>query len=78
MDGEEFGIGFAVTLPATAAWNCDFMMQGGGGGNGTIHYPTGADYAGQVGTLPRIRCRQHRYRTQGQDGLPRLCVSREG
>ena len=31
MDGEEFGIGFAVTLPATPAWNCDFMMQGGGG-----------------------------------------------
>src|SRR3954447_12392540 len=30
VDGEEFGIGFAVTLPHKEAWNEDFMMQGGG------------------------------------------------
>src|SRR5436305_7714979 len=31
VDGQEFGIGFAVALPDKAAWNGDFMMQGGGG-----------------------------------------------
>jgi len=29
--GEEFGIGFALALPESAAWNGDFLMQGGGG-----------------------------------------------
>jgi feruloyl esterase len=33
-DGEEFVIHFALALPESAAWNGDFMMQGGGGGNG--------------------------------------------
>ena len=28
------------------AWNGDFMMQGGGGGNGFVAYPAGANYAG--------------------------------
>ncbi len=32
--GVEFGIGFALALPEKDAWNGDFMMQGGGGGNG--------------------------------------------
>src|SRR5690242_14406266 len=31
VDGEEFGISFAVTLPAPEAWKGDLMMQGGGG-----------------------------------------------
>lgn len=31
VDGQEFGIGFALALPDKAAWNGDFMMQGGGG-----------------------------------------------
>jgi feruloyl esterase len=47
MDGQEFGIGFAVALPQPEAWNGDFMMQGGGGGNGIVSYPAGASYAGE-------------------------------
>jgi hypothetical protein len=39
VDGQEFGIGFALALPDKAAWNGDFMMQGGGGGNGIVSYP---------------------------------------
>ena len=46
VDGEEFGIGFALALPEPAAWNGDFMMQGGGGGNGVVSYPLGASYSG--------------------------------
>ena len=45
LDGEEFGIGFAVTLPEKDAWNGDFMMQGGGGGNGMVAYPVGGSYS---------------------------------
>ena len=36
VGGQEYGIGFAVALPDKAAWNGDFMMQGGGGGNGVV------------------------------------------
>jgi feruloyl esterase len=50
-DGEEFGIGFAVALPEKGAWNGDFMMQGGGGGNGVVAYPTGASYSGEKPAL---------------------------
>ncbi len=46
-DGEVFGIGFALALPEEAAWNGDFMMQGGGGGNGVVAYPIGASYSGE-------------------------------
>ena len=46
-DGEEFGIGFALALPEKTAWNGDFMMQGGGGGNGVVAYPMGASYTGE-------------------------------
>ena len=53
VGGEEFGIGFAVALPANDAWNGDFMMQGGGGGNGVINYPVGAGYAGNKPALDR-------------------------
>src|SRR5665213_4557207 len=28
VDGQEFGIGFALALPEAATWNGDFMMQG--------------------------------------------------
>jgi hypothetical protein len=45
--GEEFGIGFALALPEKEAWNGDFLMQGGGGGNGVVAYPLGASYAGE-------------------------------
>ena len=53
VDGQEFGIGFAVALPDQKAWNGDFMMQGGGGGNGFVAYPTGASYAGDRPALSR-------------------------
>jgi len=53
VDGQEFGIGFAIALPDPAAWNGDFMMQGGGGGNGFVAYPTGAGYAGDTPALSR-------------------------
>ena len=50
-DGEEFGIGFALALPEEAAWNGDFMMQGGGGANGAVAYPLGASYSGEKPAL---------------------------
>jgi hypothetical protein len=53
VDGQEFGIGFAIALPDQNAWNGDFMMQGGGGGNGFVAYPTGASYAGDAPALSR-------------------------
>ncbi len=53
VGGEEFGIGFAVALPEPDAWNGDFMMQGGGGGNGVISYPAGASYTGDKPALTR-------------------------
>jgi Tannase and feruloyl esterase len=53
IDGQEFGIGFAVALPQPDAWNGDFMMQGGGGGNGFVTYPTGANYSGDTPALTR-------------------------
>src|SRR5271165_3600550 len=34
VGGEEFGINFALALPEN--WNGDFLMQGGGGGNGVV------------------------------------------
>ncbi len=53
VDGQEFGIGFALALPDKAAWKGDFMMQGGGGGNGVVAYPAGANYAGDRPALSR-------------------------
>ena len=53
IGGEEFGIGFALALPDRGAWNGDFMMQGGGGGNGVIAYPMGASYSGEKPALVR-------------------------
>jgi feruloyl esterase len=53
VDGEEFRIGFAIALPRNEAWNGDFVMQGGGGGNGFVAYPTGASYAGSKPGLSR-------------------------
>lgn len=53
VDGQEFGIGFAIALPDVSAWNGDFMMQGGGGGNGIVNYPVGANYAGDKPALSR-------------------------
>jgi feruloyl esterase len=53
VDGEGFGIGFALALPEKDAWNGDFMMQGGGGSNGFIAYPAGASYSGDKPALVR-------------------------
>jgi Tannase and feruloyl esterase len=53
VDGQEFGIGFALALPDPSAWNGDFMMQGGGGGNGIVAYPAGANYVGDKPALSR-------------------------
>ena len=53
VDGQEFGIGFALSLPEAAVWNHDFMMQGGGGGNGFVSYPAGASYSGEKPALTR-------------------------
>jgi hypothetical protein len=52
-DGQEFGIGFALALPEPEAWNGDFMMQGGGGGNGVVAYPLGGSYSGDKPALAR-------------------------
>jgi Tannase and feruloyl esterase len=51
VGGQEFGIGFAVTLPEH--WNNDFLMQGCGGANGFIAQPLGALAAGKVAGLAR-------------------------
>jgi hypothetical protein len=51
--GQEFGIGFQLSLPEPAAWNGDMMMQGGGGSNGVINYPAGAQYSGPRSGLER-------------------------
>ena len=51
IDDQEFGIGFAIALPEPSAWNGDFMMQGGGGGNGVVAYPLGASYSGEKPAL---------------------------
>jgi feruloyl esterase len=53
VGGEDFGIGFAVALPEQSAWNGDFMMQGGGGGNGSVSYPAGGNYVGGKPALIR-------------------------
>jgi len=39
VGGEEFGIRFALAMPDK--WNGDFLMQGGGGGNGVVYPPIG-------------------------------------
>jgi feruloyl esterase len=50
-DGKPYGIGFAVALPRQ--WNGRFLFQGGGGLNGSVAPPLGAQYAGQVSALAR-------------------------
>ena len=49
--GEEFGINFALAMPEQ--WNGDFLMQGGGGGNGTVQPPLGRNAAGETPALMR-------------------------
>jgi len=49
--GEEFGINFALAMPDQ--WNGDFLMQGGGGGNGSVMPPLGLNAAGDTPALMR-------------------------
>jgi len=50
-DGKPYAIGFAVSLPVT--WNGRFLFQGGGGLNGSVQPPLGAQYAGENPALAR-------------------------
>ncbi len=51
VGGEEFGINFALAMPEK--WNGDFLMQGGGGGNGIVMPPLGLNAAGDTPALMR-------------------------
>jgi hypothetical protein len=51
VGGEEFGINFALAMPEK--WNGDFLMQGGGGGNGVVMAPLGLNAAGETPALMR-------------------------
>lgn len=51
VGGVEYGIGFALALPEN--WNHDFLMQGGGGLNGSVAPPMGAQAAGTKPGLAR-------------------------
>ena len=51
VGGEEFGIRFALAMPEK--WNGDFLMQGGGGGNGFVYPPLGQNAAGDSPALMR-------------------------
>ncbi len=50
-DGRPYGIGFAITLPDD--WNGRFLQQGGGGLNGNVAFPLGAQAAGGRPALTR-------------------------
>jgi hypothetical protein len=51
VDGEEYGIHFALAMPDD--WNGDFLMQGGAGGNGIVYPPLGLTAAGDKPALMR-------------------------
>jgi len=50
-EAKSYGIGFAVALPDS--WNGRFLFQGGGGLNGTVGLPLGAQAAGDAPALVR-------------------------
>ncbi len=50
-DGKSYGIGFALALPEP--WSGRFLFQGGGGLNGTVASPEGAQAAGGASALAR-------------------------
>ena len=63
VGGEEFGIQFALAMPEK--WNGDFLMQGGGGGNGVVMAPLGLNAAGDfTRSYARVRRSEYRYRSQ--------------
>src|SRR5438876_4335628 len=49
--GKTYGIGFAVALPDN--WNGRFLFQGGGGLNGNVANPVGAQASGDASALSR-------------------------
>ncbi len=51
VDGKQYGIGFEIALPNQ--WNGRFLFQGGGGLNGVIQPPLGAQAAGSAPGLVR-------------------------
>lgn len=51
VDGVEYGIRFALNLPAD--WNGRFLFQGGGGLNGSVNEPLGNQATGGVSALER-------------------------
>jgi len=51
VGGEQFGINFALAMPEK--WNGDFLMQGGGGGNGFVAPPVGITATGKTPGLMR-------------------------
>jgi pimeloyl-ACP methyl ester carboxylesterase len=50
-NGKPYAIGFAVALPPN--WNGRFLYQGGGGLNGSLNPPLGAQFAGEQSALAR-------------------------
>jgi hypothetical protein len=50
-EGKQYGIGFALALPD--GWNGRFLFQGGGGLNGNVAPPLGAQAAGNQPALER-------------------------
>lgn len=50
-DGKTYGIRFAIALPDN--WTGEFLQQGGGGLNGTVGEPAGAQAAGDQPALAR-------------------------
>jgi len=48
-NGKPYAIGFAVAMPVN--WNGRFFFQGGGGLNGSVNPPVGAQYAGDSSAL---------------------------
>ena len=50
-DGKAYGIRFAVALPGN--WSGQYLEQGGGGLNGTVAEPTGAQAAGEQPAVTR-------------------------
>jgi Tannase and feruloyl esterase len=50
-DGKTYGVRFAIALPEN--WTGQYLQQGGGGLNGTVAQPTGAQAAGDQPALAR-------------------------
>ena len=51
LDGKSYATGFAIALPNN--WNGRFLFQGGGGLNGSVNPPFGAQAAGEIPGLAR-------------------------